>query len=545
MMTSRRHDGALASTYLCESIPDMAKALPRVTYSNAGTDFSPLHDWLDDALSGFRKAMLGQAWPNVMAGRHDVSGRAFEVYCPFERDLVVARLVSADRKAVKAAVQAGRDAFPAWSGIGWKGRIKLLRKWAKEIERRKYDLGMAALYEVGKSRLEAVGEMEEASAVLTWYCDEMERMKGYAQSLRRSQADEETTCVLRPIGVFAVIVPFNFPVALACNMLGAALVAGNTAVLKPSPQSGLTSALLMETVEAAGLPPGVINLINGAEAGPLLVDAEGVDGVAFTGTHQTGMRIYRKLASGAYARPVICEMGGKNPAYVTTKADLDMAAEGLIRAAFGLQGEKCSSCSVVYVEAAVKDELIQRLKVLAQAIVIGNPEDRRTFMGPLIDEAAVERFQKVVKAARAKGHIVHGGERLSGPAFSKGHFVTPTVVAELPPDHWINKEELILPVLSVVAVASLAEGIALGNRNVYGLCAGLYSGNPKEVETFLGLAEAGVLYVNRRTGATTGAWPGEQTFCGWKGSGVDGKGGFGPFTIPRYMREQSLTIMRA
>lgn len=522
----------------------MAKVLPRVTYSNNEADFRPLHDWLDEALPRFRGSMLGQAWPNVMAGRHDVTGRPYEVHCPFERDLVVARLVSADRRAVKAAVQAGREAFPAWAAMGWKARVKLLRKWAREIDQRKYELGMAALYEVGKSRLEAIGEMEEATDLITWYCDEMERKKGYAQALRRAHVDEETTCLLKPVGVFAVIAPFNFPVALACNMLGAALVAGNTAVLKPAPQSGLTSALLMETVEAAGLPPGVINLVNGAEAGPLLVEAEGVDGVAFTGTHQTGMRIYRKLASGTYARPVICEMGGKNPAYVTGKANLDMAAEGLIRAAFGLQGEKCSSCSVVYVEAAVKDELLKRLKALAQSIVVGNPEDRRTFLGPLIDEAGVERFQKVVKAARAKGRIVHGGERLSGPLFNKGHFVSPTVVAELPPDHWINKEELILPVLSVVTVASLEEGIALGNRNVYGLCAGLYSGSPEEVEAFLARAEAGVLYVNRRTGATTGAWPGEQTFCGWKGSGVDGKGGFGPFTIPRYMREQSLTIMR-
>jgi 1-pyrroline-5-carboxylate dehydrogenase len=522
----------------------MAKALPRVTYSNIGADFAPLHDWLDEALPGFRKSMLGQAWPNVMAGRHDVSGRAYEVHCPFERDLVVARLVSADRKAVAAAVRAGRDAFPVWSGMGWKTRVKTLRKWAKEIERRKYELGMAALYEVGKSRLEAVGEAEEAIHLVNWYCDEMERSKGFSQPMQRAHVDEETTCLLKPVGVFAVISPFNFPVALACNMLGAALVAGNTAVFKPSPQSGLTSALLMETVEAAGIPSGVINLINGSEAGPLLVDAEGVDGVAFTGTHQTGMRIYRKLASSAYARPVICEMGGKNPAYVTATADLDMAVEGLIRSAFGLQGEKCSSCSVVYVDETVKEDLLGRLKAQAQAIVVGNPEDRRTFMGPLIDEAAVERYQKVAKAARIKGRIIHGGERLAGPSFNKGHFVAPMVVAELPPDHWINKEELILPVLSVVAVGSLAEGVALGNRNVYGLCAGLYSGTPEEIETFLGLAEAGVLYVNRRTGATTGAWPGEQSFCGWKGSGIDGKGGFGPFTIPRYMREQSLTIMR-
>ena len=181
----------------------------------------------------------------------------------------------------------------------------------------------------------------------------MERNKGFVRPMDRALPREESRTLLRPVGVFAVISPFNFPVALPCNMLGACLVAGNTAVFKPAPQSGLTAALLMETAEAAGLPPGVLNLINGEEAGPLLVDADGVDGVAFTGSHQVGMRIFRKLASSPFARPVICEMGGKNPAYVTAKADLDRAAEGLVRSAFGLSGEKCSACSVAYVEEAV------------------------------------------------------------------------------------------------------------------------------------------------------------------------------------------------
>src|SRR5262245_24416196 len=522
----------------------MPRALPRVTYSNIAGDFSGLHDWLDTALPRFRKSLLGQAWPNVVDGRHDVSGRAYEVYCPFDRDLLVARLVSGDHKAVKSAIAAARAAFGPWSEMGWKARVSGLRKWARELERRKYDLGMAALYEVGKSRLEAMGEAEEAVDLIRWYCDEMERNRGFARPMNRALPREETTALLKPVGVFAVIAPFNFPVALPCNMLGACLVAGNTAIFKPSPQSGLTAALLMETAEAAGLPPGVLNLINGEEAGPLLVDAHGVDGITFTGSHQTGMRIFRKMASGPYARPVICEMGGKNPAYVTAKADLDRAAEGLVRSAFGLSGEKCSACSVVYVEKAVAPALLERLKARADALAIGNPEERRTFMGPVINQAAVERFHKAVKAARAKGRIVHGGERLTGGLFDKGHFIAPTIVEELPPDHWINSEELFLPFLSVQACASLDEGIARGNRTVYGLCAGLYSENPQEIERFLRRAEAGVLYVNRRTGATTGAWPGVQSFCGWKGSGVDGKGGLGSFTIPRYMREQSLTIMR-
>jgi 1-pyrroline-5-carboxylate dehydrogenase len=522
----------------------MPKTLPRVACSDITADFGPLHDWLDTALPRFRKSVLGQAWPNVAAGRHDVSGRAYEVYCPFDRELLVARLVSADRKAVKSAATAAREAFGPWTRLGWKGRVKALRKWARELDRRKYDLGMATLYEVGKSRLEAMGEAEEAVDLIDWHCDEMERNKGFVEPMQRALKAEETTCRLKPVGVFAVIAPFNFPLALPCNMLAACLVAGNTAVFKPSAQSGLTAALLMETAEAAGLPPGVVNMINGEEAGPLLVDAEGVDGVAFTGSRQTGMRIFRKMASGPYSRPVIGEMGGKNPVYVTAKADLDAAAEGIIRSAFGLQGENCSACSIAYVEARVMDELLTRLKLRSEAIIVGNPEDRKTVMGPVINEAAIERFFKAVKAARSRGRIVNGGERLAGGLLAKGNFIAPTVVAELPADHWINKEELLLPFLSVQACASLDEGIALGNRNVYGLCAGLYSEDPKEIERFLGLAEAGMLHVNRHSAATTEAGRGIRSSCRRTGLGVDAKVGLGPFAIPRYMREQSLTIMR-
>jgi 1-pyrroline-5-carboxylate dehydrogenase len=516
--------------------------IPRVTYSNIGGDFSPLHDFLDARLPEYRRSMLGRAWPNVVAGRQDVSGRAYEVFCPFDRELLVARLVAADRKAVKNAIASAKAAFPAWAALDWRERVKIMRQWAAEIDRRKYDLALAALYEVGKSRLEAVGEAEEAVDLVLWYCEEMERNEGFRKQMRRALQQEETACQLRPYGVFAVIAPFNFPVALPCNMLGACLIAGNTAIFKPAPQAGLSAALLAEAAETVGLPDGVLNMLCGEEAGKLLAE-EDVDGIAFTGSHEVGVRLFRKVAAGPYARPVICEMGGKNPAYVTQKADLEIAAEGLTRSAFGLQGEKCSSCSVTYVERPVYEELLDLLKSKTEALRVGNPEDRDTFVGPIIDDAAVERFETASRVAKQGGRIITGGERIrTGPSF-KGRFVQPTIVADLPGEHWINKEELFLPFLSVQPMKSLSHGIAKGNQVIYGLTAGLYSQDEKEIEQFMNSAQAGVLYVNRRSGATTGAWPGYQTFCGWKGSGVDGKGGLGPHTIQRYMREQSLTIM--
>lgn len=523
----------------------MTASLPRVTYSNIGADFGPLHDWLDEALPRFRSEILSRAWPNIVAGRHDVSGRAYEVRCPFDRDLLVARLVAADRKAVASAVAAARAAFPGWSGLPWRERVAAVRRWADAVDERKYDLAMAALYEVGKSRLEAVGEAEEAVDLIRWYADEMERNAGFSRQMSRATPREETVCVLRPVGVFAVIAPFNFPVALSCNMLGACLVAGNTAVYKPSPTAGLTGSLLMETIKAAGIPDGVVNLVCGEDAGPLLVEAEGIDGFAFTGSHEVGMSIYRKVASGPFARPVICEMGGKNPAYVTARADLDAAAEGLVRSAFGLQGEKCSACSVAYVERPVYDALLERLRERTQALKVGNPEDRAVFVGPVVDDAAIERFEAAARAARKGGRLVAGGERLRAGEHARGNYVAPTIVADLPPDHRLNREELFLPFLSVQPFDDLDEAFGRGNAVVYGLTAGFYSRDQAEIDRFLARAEAGVLYVNRRSGATTGAWPGYQTFCGWKGSGVDSKGGLGPWTIPRYMREQSLTIMHA
>jgi 1-pyrroline-5-carboxylate dehydrogenase len=521
----------------------MTAALPRVTYSNIAADFTPLHDWLDEALPKFREQMLGRAWPNIVGNQHNVSGTSYEVHCPFDRNLLVARLVAGDEKAVGQAVAAARNAYPAWSGRPWQERVALMRAWAKEIDRRKYDLGMAALYEVGKSRLEAIGEAEEAVDLVAWYADEMENNEGFARQMRRAVPEEETVCALRPVGVFGVISPFNFSVALPCNMLGACLVAGNTAVFKPSPGAGLTATLLVEAAIAAGLPAGVLNLVCGEQAGPLLVDADGVDGFAFTGSYEVGMSIFRKVANGPFMRPVICEMGGKNPTYITAKADLDLAADGLARSAFGLQGEKCSACSVAYVERPVYEDFLKHLKGKTQALKVGNPEDKTVFVGPVIDEDAVARFERAANTARQEGRIVHGGERLTDGALANGTFVAPTIVADLPHDHWLNREELFLPFVAVNPVDSLEEGLRCGNAVIFGLTAGFYSDDKAELDTFLNTAQAGVLYANRRSGATTGAWPGYQTFCGWKGSGVDSKGGLGPYTIPRYMREQSLTIM--
>jgi 1-pyrroline-5-carboxylate dehydrogenase len=524
----------------------LSRPLPRVTYSNVRADFSGVHDLLDTRIPAFRQAMLGKTWPNRIDGRDDDGGSAYEAPCPIDRRIVLGRFHAADAAAVDRAVEAARCAFPDWSARPWAERVALARRLADELERRKYDLAVACLIEVGKSRMEAMGEAEEAIDLARYYADEMEANGGFARPLRRAFPQEQTSDQLRPVGAFAVIAPFNFPLALSVNMMSAALIAGNTVVYKPSPFAGLTGALLVEAMEAAGFPAGSVSLVcGGAETGAALVHHAGVDGYAFTGSHAVGMELLRAVAAGPYNRPVIVEMGGKNPTYVTRSADLDAAAEGVMRSAFGLQGQKCSAGSKVYVDAAVKDAFIERLLARTARIKVGDPAERDVFMGPLIDARALARFRAAVSAAQQDGTVLCGGMVLDGGLYDHGAYVAPTIVDRLPAAHGINKDELFLPFLSVLGFTDLAAAIADGNDVIYGLTAGCYANDAAQLDLFLDRAEAGVLYANRASGATTGAWPGVQSFCGWKGSGVTSKGGLGPYYLPQFMREQSRTVWRA
>jgi 1-pyrroline-5-carboxylate dehydrogenase len=251
----------------------------------------------------------------------------------------------------------------------------------------------------------------------------MERHQGYAQDLARVFPNEETTCVLRPLGVIGVISPFNYPIALAVNMMAGALTTGNTVVFKPSAGCALSAQLLFQAMERAGFPEGAVNLIAGAdETGRSLVSQSAIAGIAFTGSHEAGMAIFRALANAPAAKLVIAEMGGKNPAYVTAKADLGIAAQGVARSAFGLQGQKCSACSVVYVQRPVRDALVARLARFAQQLKVGNPERRDVFMGPLYTPDAAARFRNNVNR-RADGKRFGGGPVDGGAG---GDYVQPT-----------------------------------------------------------------------------------------------------------------------
>jgi 1-pyrroline-5-carboxylate dehydrogenase len=518
--------------------------LPRVTYSNTGEDFSGVHAYLDSLIPDAQARLLGRFRPAFIDGRDRAQGQLVVARSPIDREIVLGEFPQADAEIVDEAVRAARAAYPAWREMGWPRRVRILRAGADLLDERKWDLSVACLMEVGKSRLEAVGEVEEAIDLVRHYCDEMERTGGFREEHAGASSAEKCSVELRPYGVFGVIAPFNFPVALSVGMMSAALVAGNTVVFKPSDAAGLTGRLVVEALVDGGLPEGVLNLVQGGrETGDALVRNSGVDGFAFTGSNAVGMAIMRHSASSTAMRPVLAEMGGKNPVFVTGSADLQVAASGVARSAFGLQGQKCSAASKAYVDRAILDDFLEALIEASNALVTGDPRRQDVFMGPVIGFASLERFAKAADEAGKEGSIVLGGKQLTGGLFDHGPYVPPTIVRGLPADHRINRDELFLPFISVLPFDDLGSAIADSNQSAFGLTAGIYTNDRDELDSFLATIEAGVVYANRTSGATTGAWPGFQTFCGWKGSGTSGKGGLGSWYVPQFMREQSRTLI--
>ena len=519
-------------------------ALPRVTYSNITQDFGGVHARLDEVIERFQRTSLGRALDNRANGADLPPEDRYRATSPIDDRIVLAVLSAASAGSVDVAVRAARAACVAWGAAAWRDRVAALERVAEGLERRKWELAVAGLLEVGKSRMEAMGEVEEAIDLVRYYCSQMIAHEGFRLPLQRAFAGEATEVVLRPHGVFAVIAPFNYPIALATSMISGALLGGNAVVFKPSPGAGLTGRMLTDVFEEAGVPAGALNLVcGGASTGRALARHELVDGIVFTGSHQVGMQLLRERVMGPHAKPVIAEMGGKNPAYVCASANLDDAVEGVARSAYGLQGEKCSCESRVFVHASIHDEFVRRVAARAAQMKIGDPRERAVFIGPLINAAAFARYEEAVFEAQRDGTLVAGGRRLTGGLFDHGYYVEPVLATDLPAEHRLHAEELFLPFLTVQRFTRLGDALAQGNAVNYGLTAGVYTGDEGELAQFLDEAQAGVLYANRASGATTGAWPGIQTFCGWKGSGTTAKGGLGPYYLPQFMREQSRTVV--
>jgi 1-pyrroline-5-carboxylate dehydrogenase len=392
--------------------------------------------------------------------------------------------------------------------------------------------------------MEALGEVAEVSAFFDLYAQQMEDNAGYDRPLPDDPLPgfkSRNRSVLKPYGVWAVVSPFNYPFALAGGPVAAALVAGNTVVLKGALDTPWSAVLLDRCLHDAGLPPGVFNfVIGGSELGQALIAHDGIDGVTFTGSHAVGMHILRTQVARDVPRPCIAEMGGKNAVVVSAQADLDVAVQGIVRSAFGMSGQKCSALSRIYVAEPVADALIERLQRAMAALAIGSPQQEGTYIGPVATRAAYERYQRcAARLAEGGSRILSGGRVLADGDLRHGLFCTPTL-AEAPHGHPLWREEMFAPIAMLARTRDVHEAMARANDSRFGLTAGFY-GAESEVPWFFEHIEAGVTYANRPQGATTGAWPGYQPFGGWKGSGSTGKALASFHYLPQYLREQSQT----
>jgi 1-pyrroline-5-carboxylate dehydrogenase len=512
----------------------------KVTYSTLASPDPELYRRYDEAVARAR-ANMGKTYPMFINGQERHAQETFAKVSPVDTSMIMGYFQKGNEQDANDAVAAAKAAYPGWRDTPWQERVAIIRRAADLISDRLFDMGAIMSLEVGKNRLEAMGDVEETADLLRYNADAMEANDGFAKPLKSESERHHNRSVLKPYGVWVVISPFNFPGALAGGPSSAALVAGNTVVFKPATDTPFTGWLLTECFRDAGIPAGVFNFVTGGgrSVGQTLVDHPDVAGITFTGSYDVGMGIIRTFTSGKYPRPCVAEMGGKNPVIISNKADLDKAALGCMRSAFGLQGQKCSALSRIYIHKDVKDAFMEKFLDLTSKINVGDPTDANNYMGPVINKSAYQDYLGFVASLREAGNIAYGGEALD----EKGYYVAPTIADNVPEDHPLWKQEMFLPIVMVETFEDFDAAMKKANDVEYGLTAGFFSEDEEQIEWFLDNMEAGVLYVNRSSGATTGAWPGYQSFGGWKGSGSTGKAAGSFYYVQQYMHEQSQTVV--
>ncbi len=440
------------------------------------------------------------------------------------------------------AVKAAREAFNSWSFTPVEQRAQLLERAAAIMDARRYELCALEVFEVGKAWAEADGDIREAIDFLLFYAHQMRRLG--LPRLTQHVLGEESYQHYWPRGVTLVIAPWNFPIAILGGMVSAALVSGNTVIMKPAEQSAVCGAMLMEIFEQAGIPDGVLNFLpgKGSVIGAHLVDHPDIDMIAFTGSREVGLRIWE---SAGKTRPgqrelkrVVCEMGGKNAVIVDSDADLDEAIVDSVYSAFGYQGQKCSALSRLIVLEENYGRVMDRLLSAAASLRIGNPEQPGITVGPVIDEIAYRRIQEYIEIGKGEAMLAYQ----KGDVPDKGFFIPPTIFANVTPDMRIAREEIFGPVLSVMKAHDLDDAIRIANSTEFALTAGFFSRSPANIERAKAELVAGNVYINR---SCTGAVVGRHPFGGFKMSGGGTKAGgedyLLQFMVPRVVTEN---IMR-
>lgn len=500
----------------------------------------------DAAVDRLRKS-LGKTYPLVIGGKEAVSETTFETFSPADTKLLLGKWSAGSVADAKKAVTTSRQGFASWRKTSYQERAGVLERAAQLFTDHFYDLCAVMSVEAGKTRFEASIDVDEAIDFLWYYALTVREMNGFDVQMGKPFPNEDCRSVRKPWGVFAVVCPFNFPVAITAGMSAAALVTGNTIVVKPSTKGCLSGWWVFDLLRQAGVPSDAMQFVTGADHGVSteLLTSPDVDGLVFTGSKRIGMMAWQEAAKHGRPKPVIAEMGGKNAIIISDQADMDKAVQGVFRSAFGFSGQKCSACSRVYVHKAVAEEFKERLVKLTLAARVGQPWVKQNFMGPVIGPDKLALVAELVDQVKmAGGHVLAGGAPVTRDVDGnplRGHYMAPTLVAGVPLDHRVFREEFFMPFCAIAEIDSFAQGIAEANKAEYGLTAGCFTEDEDEAKMFFDDIEAGVTYLNRAAGGSTAAVVNGQAFGGWKNSGSTGTGAGGRYYLLQFTREQAQT----
>lgn len=484
---------------------------------------------------------LGAEYPVIVNGEKISLNKKFESINPAEKTQVVGKISDADADAenlVEKAIDAAAEAFESWRKVSPEERAEYLFKVAAILRERKHYYSAWMCFETGKTWAEADGDTAEAIDFCEFYGREMLRWAG-EQPITPSPLPEKNSFEYVPLGVGAIIPPWNFPLAIMCGMTLSAVVTGNTTVLKPSPDAPVIAAKFMEILEEAGLPKGVVNYVagSGTKVGELLVNSPKIRFISFTGSKKVGLHIYEQAAKTQpgqkWMKRVVAEMGGKDAIVVCEDADLDAAAQGIVQAAFGFQGQKCSACSRVVVDEKVHDELLEKVVALTEKIKIGLPTEGETQMTAVINQKSFENATEAIKKATAEGGEIAAG---GGGDAEKGFYVEPTVIKNVKAGGFIEQNEIFAPVLAVIKVKNYDEALEVANGTDYGLTGSVYSASEENLERARRDFHVGNLYLNRKC---TGALVGVHPFGGFNMSGTDSKAGGREYLL-QFMQGKSI-----
>jgi len=481
------------------------------------------------------ESYLGKDYDLVIGGERISTDDKIISINPSNKEEVIGRVSKASRAHAEKAMQAAVEAFQTWRKGKPEMRADVLFKAAAILRRRKHEFSALLTKEAGKPWNEADADTAEAIDFLEYYARQMLRIKDGVPV--NSRPNEQNRYDYIPLGVGIIISPWNFPLAIMAGTTVAAIVAGNTVLLKPASTTPIVAAKFVEVMEEAGLPKGVLNFVpgSGSEVGDYLVDHKDTRFVSFTGSRDVGLRIYRRASilnkGQIWLKRVIAEMGGKDTIVVDKEADLELAARSIVASAFGFSGQKCSACSRAVVVEDVYDQVLNRVVKLTNELTLGNPEDQSNFMGPVIDQAAFDKIMSYIEIGKQEGKLMTGGVGDS----SIGFYIQPTVFADLAPDARIMQEEIFGPVVGFTKAKDFDHAIEIANNTEYGLTGAVITKNREHIEKAREDFHVGNLYFNR---GCTGAIVGYQPFGGFNLSGTDSKAG-GPDYLLLHMQAKT------